>query len=539
MSGVLSLLANLQSLFLSSNMISSIDKETFRNMRSLEYLDLSNNNIKSINRNVFSNIHNLKGLKLNNASLTSLDDIYFQILTRIEIIDLGNNNLSNHLLALYTLRNLRELKLKKTNLKNLSIINFNLLRSLNDLDLSNNDLDYQTLSPTRGLNLLTNLMVLSLENTALKDISLLGPRYLRRLLTLNLRHNELTEIPGLIFRSISSVCQLRYLDLSYNRIFNFQRDGFGCLSSMRRLLLNNNYLNESESNLVFGHMRNLEELDVSNNGLNDFPEFNQMNTIDYFDYDLSRLIMNSNNLNHLRRSNFNKLRNLMILELNNNKISSIEDESFSYLHKLELLDLTQNLISTINQYTFKNLFNLKRLLLGNNRLIRLDMFSFDNLEKLEYLDLNDNYIYQIGSHAFSSLASLENICLKTLSYNNNSLVMDSDSFSGLKSIKTIYLASFKIVKNNKRVIVNTFRPKTLQKRVNNADYFRSIDIIIDDAKDSTYDCELVIEFIKNNIHLNLRDDHHISIFFHNCNNIDFKRIINRNNTENLKEVIFV
>ena len=100
---------------------------------------------------------------------------------------------------------------------------------------------------------------------------------------------------------------------------------------------------------------------------------------------------------------------------------------------------------------------------------------------------------------------------------NKMLEFSTNTFYGLDSIKTISIGFHVLSKpSNKKSLLNTLRPELI-KNVGDQLYFRSISLIYTD--ETTIDCELVLEFSKMKIQVNLRSDYDFVLFNEQCYNI--------------------
>lgn len=194
------------------------------------------------------------------------------------------------------------------------------------------------------------------------------------------------------------------------------------IRSKNRIFLKLNYLDLSFNHIreltrqMFEKLPNLLTLNLSNNAIEfELIEANVFKNV----AQLRRLDLSNNNIMDLPRNTFDGLRNLRYLNLANNKLSIIPFQAFHTLEVIEHLDLSHNrLISFLDNYFIDNR-QLRVLLLQNNSIEHLSGNSLFGLKLLKYLDISGNQLLALESHAFSSLASLE---VLDLSKNNVSLV---------------------------------------------------------------------------------------------------------------------
>lgn len=188
--GVLANLTSLKIVELSHNQFTDIPENSFENCLKLEEIDLSNNNITTIPERLFTDLISLRVLDMTKNKLNSVPDGAFAGLVNLNVLKLGNNNLTSISEKLFrSLHKLKTLKLQKNLICSIDSRAFVSLDKLTDLDLSFN----------------------KWNNSYITFISPLG--YLQSIETLNLKHNQLEDIPKLL-----STLHLRKLDLSYNQV---------------------------------------------------------------------------------------------------------------------------------------------------------------------------------------------------------------------------------------------------------------------------------------------------------------------------------
>lgn len=89
----LSSLTSLSNLILSSNQLSSLPEDIFRNFTMLEYLDLSENQLNSLPEMIFDDILSLTVIHLNKNNLTKVDPKLFEDQVLIQQLYLSDNHL--------------------------------------------------------------------------------------------------------------------------------------------------------------------------------------------------------------------------------------------------------------------------------------------------------------------------------------------------------------------------------------------------------------------------------------------------------------
>ena len=279
--GVFSDLTTLKRLDLSSNQLSSLPLDVFSPTFSplghrlpgpveLEAVWLSSNVLTTLPDNVFSNLDKLRSLYLNQNRLASLPPDVFSGLLNLEELWLNANELSALPATVFSdLVGLRWLFLDQNELGALPPTVFSGLDNLRWLFLSNNQLS--TLPPTvfsgaddSGLPNLERLYLGGNQLSALTETVFSSLGSLREL---SLRSNRLSALPATVF---SGLDRLGVLWLSSNVLTVLPDDVFSGLSGLGQLYLFGNQLSALPDG-VFSGLGNLRWLDLHGNGLSDLP----------------------------------------------------------------------------------------------------------------------------------------------------------------------------------------------------------------------------------------------------------------------------
>ncbi len=286
---------------------------------------------------------------------------------------------------------------------------------LEDLDLSDNLLGHFQNSHFDGLNLLESLDLSGNELAELEDAAL---AHLPELEHLNLRGNKLRRIKGSHFEPGSAQAYaLETLDLSHNELTELDDFAFSHLASLEALQLNDNQL-ESADEFTFSGAVSLEELNLrrnrirsvhasafadngelrllnlSNNRLEEFPNLSSNGR-------LTRLWLGWNRIAGVG-DGFSNLPELTALQLSSNRLAEFPDLSAN--GKLTRLWLGGNAIAAVGD-GLSNLTELTALQLSRNQLE--EMPDLSNNRKLTHLWLEGNKVASVPPRAFAGLSKLQ------------------------------------------------------------------------------------------------------------------------------------
>ena len=129
-----------------------------------------------------------------------------------------------------------------------------------------------------------------------------------------------------------------------------------------------------------------------------------------------------------------------------------------------------------------------------------------------------NRIFQIDNFAFYKLTYL-----KSLYLNENSpfLFIDLEAFGELESIQNVFVS--KSYYNSSEIFIKLFAYKNskFSKKSLNRFYFKSL-FITSSYINESYDCQLSLFYIRNNIHFNFKTETEIFDYFNECNHLKIK-----------------
>ncbi len=260
----------------------------------LEKLDISNNPGLANLPDSYAKFHSLRELKINNCGLESLPK-WIEVLDNLKCLSATHNRLTE--------------------------IPDNIVKlNITELDLSHNQL--ASLPET---NYSPSLTRINIENNRLTML----PEGLHRafhLQSLNISSNSLSEFP----KFYHNMTNLTDLNLSHNRIWSIDENFFQQVTSLEKLDLSNNDLDELPTfpnfwmGPDFNGFLNLHSLKASHNSLEQLPSgFSRLTG-------LKDLDLHNNNISCIP---YNLPPNLKNLNLENNQILFISDSVFEQFSK--------------------------------------------------------------------------------------------------------------------------------------------------------------------------------------------------------------
>ncbi|KAL1500860.1 hypothetical protein ABEB36_006284 [Hypothenemus hampei] len=317
---------------------------------------------------------------------------------------------------------------------------------------------------------LRKLRELQIDNCKIRNVPVNAMSNFRQLKKLSIKsHNSEWSVMTLDLHSASfkGLDELKYLDLSFNNIWNVPKELFCPLYGLTHLNLTNNKLQDIPS-LGFSDwgkgplepgracVNNLESLDLSHNEFVELPDngFSALRSLEELQMQdnlisslkdrafvglnaLKTLNLSSNRLKDLPPELFQSSRQLMHLHLQNNTIRVLAPGLLEGLDQLRILDLSMNELTSrwVNRDTFSGLVRLVVLNLGRNKLNRIDAQLFHDLMTLQVLNLEHNEISVIAENAFGELKNLHAL---TLSFNKIGRI-EAHHFTGMYALNQLLL----------------------------------------------------------------------------------------------------
>ncbi|XP_069620469.1 decorin [Ranitomeya imitator] len=229
------------------------------------------------------------------------------------------------------------------------------------------------------------------------------------------------------------------LDLQNNKIAEIKDDDFKNLKNLHALILVNNKI-KSISTGAFAPLTKLERLYLSKNNLKELPT--------NMPKSLQELRVHENMVTKVKKSVFDGLNNMIVIELGTNPIESsgIEKGAFLGMKKLSYLRIADTNITNVPKGLPTSLTELH---LDGNKIAKVDSESLNGLNNLAKLGLSYNSIINVENGSISNVPHLRELHL-----DHNSLTQVPAGLNEHKYIQVIYLHNNKIA----AVTTNDFCP---------------------------------------------------------------------------------
>ncbi|XP_058811219.1 uncharacterized protein LOC131676112 [Topomyia yanbarensis] len=337
----------------------------------------------------------------------------------------------------------------------------------------------------------------------------------RQLLYLNLKRNQLHSITKDTFRGVET---LEELDISDNVFESLNTDVFTLLPDLTVLNLGFNRFAVMPEQLLSNN-RKLKEFSLSSNQgpLRTLPE-NFLGNLTQ----LKTVILNRCNFANLPASLFRGSRDIMYMDLSYNQLSSVPKLLLQDQLRLEDLNLAFNKLEILPDGLFENTKELVVLQLSYNRLCNLSANIFESMEKLRVLKIDNNYLYVIDQLTFSRTSALEELSMQNnqLSFHDSILIIQEEvnitdngsPFQNLINLRIISLSN-----NNITTIFRDWNSQTVK--------LRELDLSYNQISTLSY---LNLQFISQDIHVNLSHNRITSVDLNNKTNDDVRILVDIN-----------
>lgn len=214
------------------------------------------------------------------------------------------------------------------------------------------------------------------------------------------------------------------LDLQNNKITEIKEGAFKNLRDLHTLILVNNKISKISPE-AFKPLVKLERLYLSKNQLKELPE--------KMPRTLQELRVHENDITKLKKSMFNGLNNVIVMELGGNplKNSGIENGAFQGMKSLSYIRISDTNITAIPQGLPTSLTEVH---LDGNKITKVDASSLKGLLNLSKLGLSFNSITVVEN---GSLANVPH--LRELHLDHNKLLRVPAGLAEHKYIQVVYL----------------------------------------------------------------------------------------------------
>lgn len=339
-------LTDIQQFVIVNSNISKIPNNLFQNMKQLKYLDVLNSSVRSIFVADFFGANQLTYLNLTKNVIETLEPKLFVHAQNLIVLDMSYNRITN--LSEYAFDHLD--KLQTLILSNNRLFAFEINQRFIDLEVFSIDDNmvnvfgeriFQNSSKLREVNLRNNKLHIKnilLSNDVILDIFDIGNNFV----SVSLSSKQISiQNTGTTLYSVHRNVQI--LDASNNQIFNIEFESNIHLTSIN---LSRNSLT-SMKNLT--HLKNLQQLDLSFNSINDFAV-----------------------------SSFSEMNNLRVLNLKRSGLTSLDFGTFSQQTQLIFLDISDNNLKKINFDMLLFVSSLSELYIDGNQLTNIDVSNIKN-----------------------------------------------------------------------------------------------------------------------------------------------------------------
>ncbi|XP_063587572.1 leucine-rich repeat-containing protein 15-like [Penaeus indicus] len=320
-------LQRLRVLNLTRNHIAALMDTNFRGADDLRALDLSRNRIASVPSAVFRHVRRLKGLTLAHNMMPELVPRIFFGLTRLEHLDLSYNPLQDLQPEQFSdVPELRQLACAGCGLTSLSSSLLQALSRLQVLDLRHNRLTQ--VPPGIATTFLPELMTLLLDANLVSFVErgVIGGSALQ---TLQLAHNRISRVEVGAFANSS----LKNLDLSYNRLTHLDTRAISeVLLHLHELHLSGNSLHIEQLLVVLPEADQLRRLSLGDMGLTRLPA----ELLQHLRY-LHHLNFSSNYLTKFPTGILRSAPQLQTLDLSSNSLQEIDDDAVAAINQVKAL----------------------------------------------------------------------------------------------------------------------------------------------------------------------------------------------------------
>ncbi|KAL3873569.1 hypothetical protein ACJMK2_036666 [Sinanodonta woodiana] len=389
----------LKELLLEGNGTKEPNYAALANLTGLATLHLENfQQTQFSSNNIFGYLQNLENLILKSFKSLSLIDgaTFLNKVPKLKTFRLEDSPLTTYPAGVFlNIPSLQVLSFINTQVTKLLAQSFNTLNNLKELDLSHNiidSIDNDTFAAITDTLEFLNLAVNKLgNNNKRENLFFLSSKTWTKLELLTLSYNVLDAIPDRTFQNMPN---LAYLTLQGCQLSSISSGLLQGLQNLHTLEVSLNWIANISVN-AFVHTPQLTDLRLDQqhkDSIKDIALNFPPTAVEPIRTSLNRLNLQQNQVNESQIWEIIRfLINLEELYLSSTNLVTVPDFVFRYITKLQILDLSYNQLTSVNQKSFHGLKDtITSITLSENNLTTIDECVFKNFSKLNHLFLSEN-----------------------------------------------------------------------------------------------------------------------------------------------------
>ncbi|XP_070497788.1 chaoptin-like [Chironomus tepperi] len=426
-------LTAIENIHLAYNQIRDIPDNTFDGLSTLQTLDLSMNDLAFLRSTIFgSSIANIRFLHLSYNRLVALDQ---QLLNNAEslmwLLLLGNDCLSRNYYNVPEERDAMTEELQQcfTNfIGSARCLYFGMLWFPYECVLYiNNPVghDFEVIDGDHLPGFVdSDVLVVEAIYQNTRNIPAVICRQFPNLEDIYMEENQIEVIEAETFAACGNLWRVI---LSFNRITRVPDQLFSNSPLMTIFEAHVNQIQQIGTNAFAGTQ--IRTIGLTDNQISDFNP----HIFDPIAGTLQELYINLNLLTSLPPGAFNRLNNLVELDLSSNNFRDIPADAFRYLTRLDSLILNNCSIETLNPEWFASLNALTELRIDNNHIHNIPDNIFTDIQQLSVFSMAGNQIRNIHGTSFGNLSSL----IYFLAQDNRVRAFDSQIFDQSPNLRVL------------------------------------------------------------------------------------------------------
>ncbi|XP_066454218.1 transforming growth factor beta activator LRRC33 [Eleutherodactylus coqui] len=426
-------LTSLEYLNLDHNVIMRLDKSSFKGLRNLKELSLQRNYIYEIEIGTFDNLVNLKTLNLAFNLLPCIVDFG---LTKLQMLNLSYNQIE----WFFSREDDIEFQLQKLDISHNQLLFFPFLpqnHNLHTLLLSDNKMKFYSKHFDKNSSF-ADFLILGNNQSQITTVYLWDNFTLSNLSNLNVLDISRNQFDYLPANFLPAMTSMSYLKLNWNCLETFDLSSKHITSNLTFLDLSNSRLSEISFEEPSSNLHQLRYLNLSQNRLQELPRqiFSTMNSLSTLDLSYNLISLCSTSTSIVGHQNCVDLRNTQSLEYLRLSGCGLQlDKQDIFLGTtLTHLDVSYNQLKSID--FLQNSANMLKCLSLRNSLYSVNNIDFSKFQSLTSLDISENNITTFPR----SLMDLNLQCLDLHENKLTSIPISSPYQPLVRSLNTIYLS---------------------------------------------------------------------------------------------------